>query len=117
YDERGALGDLNANVHVGPARLERLGALKVDLDARLTGRKARVRSFTAAGLGLTLSAHGDTARDAVELDVAMTAVDLGTVARAISAVTRKPPPKLEGSASLNARVHGKPFSPDAEVEL
>ncbi len=117
YDEQGPLGELEGKLHVGPAHLKGVGELKLDLDARLAGRKGLVRAFTAAGIGLKLAAHGKAARDAVDLAVLVDAADLTTVARAIAVLTKKPASALEGSLHLEARVHGKPLAPDAEVHL
>lgn len=117
YDERGVLGDLEGKLHVGPARLQGLGQLSLDLDAKIAGRRGLVRAFTAAGLGLKIAAHGDAARDAVDLFVQVDAPQLTTVARAIGALTKQPPIAIRGAARLYARVRGKPLRPDAEVHL
>jgi autotransporter translocation and assembly factor TamB len=117
YDQEGPLGELRAKLHVGPAHLAGMGRATADLDAHLSGRRGVVRAFTATALGLTLSAHGRAARDAIDLAVEVDAPDLSAVAAAIGALTKKPPSALEGKAHLVARVSGKPLAPDAEVHL
>src|SRR5207237_9794472 len=83
FDEHGVLGDLHAQVHLGPARLERMGEVKADLTADLQGRKALIRAFTATALGLRVSAHGEAAFDAMALDLEVQAPDLSAVGKAI----------------------------------
>src|SRR5207248_4468947 len=82
FDEHGVVGNLHAKIHLGPARLERMGEVKADLTADLQGRKALIRAFTATGLGLRLSMHGEAARDAMALDLDLQAPDLAAVGQA-----------------------------------
>jgi len=117
WDGRGPRGDLEARLRVGPARLAQIGALELDLDARLRGRQGSVRRLKMEGLGLRAEARGAAALDAVDLDLAVDAPDLATVARAIGALTGKPAAALAGAARLEARVRGRPLAPDAEVHL
>ena len=117
YDEKGVLGDLEGKLHVGPAHLDGMGELSLDLDARIDGRNGLVKAFTAAGLGLRVAAHGRAALEAVDLEVKLDAPNLQIVSRAIGTLTKQPPPAISGSAQLQARVRGRPLRPDAEVHL
>jgi translocation and assembly module TamB len=117
FDQHGVRGDLRGNVHVGPARLDRVGPLVVDLEARLDGRYALVKAFSATALGLSISAHGAAARDALSLDLDVNAPDLAHVGRAVGALTRKPSLPMAGAMHLTARVTGSPQAPDAQIHL
>ena len=117
FDEHGVLGDLDVTAHVGPARLDRMGALTADLKARLEGRDAIVKAFTGAALGLTVKAQGKAARDAMAMDVQLDAPDLVAVGRAVGALTKKPAPPLAGTLHLDAHVTGTPSAPQAQVHL
>jgi len=50
FDAHGVQGDLRGTVHVGPARLDRVGPVVADLDASLLRRYAIVRAFTAGSI-------------------------------------------------------------------
>ena len=117
FDQHGVLGQLELDVHVGPARLDRVGPVVVDLEADLDGRNGDVKAFTATALGLKVSAHGHATRDALALDVQLDAPDLRAVARAVGVLTRKPAPPLDGTLHLTARVTGAPTDPQAQVQL
>jgi translocation and assembly module TamB len=117
FDKHGVLGDLDLDVHVGPAHLDRLGPVVVDLKANLDGRTGDVKAFTASALGLKLNAHGHATRDALALDVQLDAPDLKAVGRAVGVMTKKKPPPLDGTLHLTARVTGSPSAPQAQVHL
>src|SRR5256885_12378467 len=117
FDEHGVAGDLHAKVHLGPARLERMGEVKADLTADLQGRKAFIRACTATALGLRVSMHGAAARDAMALDPALKAPDLRAVGKAIGAFRKKASLPLAGSVQLSAHVTGSPKSPRADLHL
>ncbi len=117
FDPHGVTGDLSGAVHVGPARLDRIGPLVADLDATLLRRYAIVRAFSATAFGLQIKAHGAAAYDEVSLDLDIRAPDLAQVGRAIGAVQRGPTLQMGGSARLLARVTGSPLAPDADVQL
>jgi len=117
FDEHGVTGDLHAKVHLGPARLDRMGEVKADLLADLQGRKALIRAFTATALGLQVSMHGDAAFDAVALDLDVKAPDLSAVGKAIGSFQKKPSIPLAGSLQLNAHVTGSPKRPQADLHL
>ncbi len=117
FDEHGVQGELEGALHVGPARLDRVGPVLVDLDARLLRRYAIVRAFTATAFGLQVKAHGAAAYDELSLDLEVRAPDLAHVGRTIGAAVRKPSLPVSGSAYLTARVTGSPTVPYAAVHL
>ncbi len=117
FDKHGVEGELEGAVHVGPAKLERGGGVRVDLDASLHGRHALIRAFTATALGLEVKAHGAAAYDALSLDLDLRAPDLAQFGRAIGAITRKPSLPLSGAAHVTARVTGSPQNPNAKISL
>ncbi len=116
-DEHGVLGDFRAVVHVGPARLERVGPVVADLDARVEGRHALIKAFSASALDLKIKAHGVAARDEISLDLDVDAPSLEEAGRMVGALTRKPSLPLSGSLQLSAHVTGSPARPDARVRL
>jgi translocation and assembly module TamB len=116
-DEHGVLGDFRAVVHVGPARLERVGPVEADFDARVEGRHALIKAFSASALGLKIKAHGVAARDEISLDLDVDAPSLAEAGRMVGALTRKPSLPLAGSLQLSAHVTGSPARPDARVRL
>ena len=116
-DAQGVLGDLDLDVHVGPARIGRMGRLSADLKARIEGRNAIVKAFTGAALGLTLKAQGRASRDAIAMDVQLEAPDLTAVGHAASALTKKPAPPLAGTLHLDAHLTGSIKAPQAQVHL
>jgi autotransporter translocation and assembly factor TamB len=116
-DEHGVLGDFRAVVHVGPARLERVGPVVADLDARVEGRHALIKAFSASALDLKIKAHGVATRDEISLDLDVDAPSLEEAGRMIGALTRKPSLPLSGSLQLSAHVTGSPARPDARVRL
>jgi translocation and assembly module TamB len=117
FDKHGVEGDFEGALHVGPARLDRVGSVVADLQASLLRRYAIVRAFTATALGLEIKAHGAAAYDEISFDLDVSAPDLAHVGRAIGAATRKPSLPVSGSARLSARVTGSPRSPDATLHL
>jgi autotransporter translocation and assembly factor TamB len=117
FDEHGVQGELEGALHVGPARLDRVGPIVVDLKATLVRRYAIVRAFTATALGLQIKARGAAAYDELSLDLDVRAPDLAHVGRAIGAATRRPSLPISGSGYLSARVTGSPRAPDASVHL
>lgn len=117
FDEHGVKGEMQGAVHVGPARLERAGQITADLEARLLGRYAIVKAFSASALGLQLKAKGAAAYDELSLDLDVRAPSLAQVGRALGALQRKKPLPLAGSLRLLARLTGSPQRPDAEVHL
>ncbi|HUJ26383.1 MAG TPA: translocation/assembly module TamB domain-containing protein [Myxococcales bacterium] len=117
FDAHGVTGEMQGAIHVGPARLERVGPITADLDARLLGRYAIVKAFTASALGLTVKAHGAAAYDELSLDLDVRAPSLAEVGRAVGALQRKKSLPFAGSLRLLARVTGSPQRPDAEVHL
>ncbi|TMA25312.1 MAG: hypothetical protein E6J78_18030 [Deltaproteobacteria bacterium] len=117
FDEHGIQGDLRGNVHLGPAQLDRVGPIVADFEARLEGRSALIKAFSATALGLQIKAHGTAARDDLALDLDVDAKDLSHVGRAVGALTRKPSLPLAGALQLSARLTGSPRSPDARVRL
>ncbi len=117
FDEHGVVGEQEVALHVGPARLDRVGPVVADVKAILVRRYAIVRAFTATALGLEIKAHGAAAYDEVSLDLDMRAPDLAHFGRAVGATLRQPSLPLSGSARLSARVTGSPTSPDASVSL
>ncbi len=116
-DRHGVLGDLELDVHIGPAHLDRVGPIVADFKVDIDGRNGDVKAFTATALGLKLNAHGHATLDALAMDVQLDAPDLKAVARAVGALTRKPAPPLDGALHLVARVTGSPVSPQAQVHL
>lgn len=117
FDKHGVLGQMDLDVHVGPAHLDRIGAITADLKADLDGRTGDIKGFTGTALGLTLKAHGHVTRDALALDVQFDAPDLRGVGRAVGALTQRPALPLDGSLHLVARVTGSPVNPRAQVQL
>ena len=117
FDKHGVSGDFGGAVHVGPANLERVGQVVADLDAKLSGRNALVKAFSATALGLQIKAHGAAAYDELALDVEVNAPDLKHVGRAVGALTRKPSLPVAGAVHLKARLTGSPTRPDAQVHL
>ena len=117
FDEHGVVGQLEGALHIGPARLDRVGPVVVDMKATLLRRYAIVRAFTATAFGLEVKAHGAAAYDELSLDLDIRAADLAHVGRAIGATLRKPSLPIAGSAHLISRVTGSPRSPDATVRL
>lgn len=117
FDSHGVRGELQGAVHLGPARLDRVGPVTADLTASLQGRSGIVKAFTATALGLEVKAHGAAAYDEISLDLDVNAPDLSHVARAIGALERKRPPPLAGSLRLTAHATGAPTRPDAKVRL
>ena len=116
-DAYGVRGDLALRGHVGPARIDRVGEVRVDVQADIQGREALVRAFTASAFGLQISAHGTASFDAVALDLDVNAPDLRVVGRAAGVLQKKPPLPLSGSAHLAAHLTGSPRAPDAQVHL
>ena len=116
-DEHGVLGDFRGVVHVGPARMERVGPVVADLDARVEGRHALIKAFSATALGLKIKARGMAARDEISLDLDVDAPSLAEVGRTVGALTRKPSLPISGSLQLSAHVTGSPREPDARVRL
>ena len=106
FDEHGIQGDLRGNVHLGPAQLDRVGPIVADFEARLEGRSALIKAFSATALGLQIKAHGTAARDDLALDLDVDAKDLSHVGRAVGALTRKPSLPLAGALQLSARLTG-----------
>jgi len=117
FDEHGVVGEHEVALHVGPARLDRVGPVVADVKATVVRRYAIVRAFTATALGLEIKAHGAAAYDEVSLDLDVRAPDLGQFGRAVGATLRQPSLPIAGSARLAARVTGSPTSPDASVSL
>ena len=117
FDQHGVLGKIDLDVHVGPARLARIGPIVADLKADIDGREGDIKAFTGSAMGLKLNAHGHATRDALAMDVQLDAADLKAVGRAVGALTRKPGPPLDGALHLVARVTGSPASPQAQVHL
>jgi translocation and assembly module TamB len=117
FDEHGVIGELEGALHVGPAHLDRVGPVVVDLKARLLRRYAIVQAFTATALGLQIKAHGAAAYDELSMDLDLRASNLAHVGRAVGATLRKPSLPIAGSAHLRARLTGSPMKPDAEVHL
>jgi autotransporter translocation and assembly factor TamB len=117
FDEHGVVGEQEVALHVGPARLDRVGPVVADVKATLVRRYAIVRAFTATALGLEIRAHGAAAYDEVSLDLDVRAPDLAHFGRAVGATLRQPSLPIGGSARLSARVTGSPTSPDASVSL
>ena len=111
FDEHGVVGQLEGALHIGPARLDRVGPVVVDMKATLLRRYAIVRAFTATAFGLEVKAHGAAAYDELSLDLDIRAADLAHVGRAIGATLRKPSLPIAGSAHLISRVTGSPRSP------
>ena len=116
-DAHGVRGDLGLRAHVGPARIDRVGEVRLDVQADVQGRDALVRAFTATALGLQVSAHGTASFDAVALDLDVNAPDLRVVGRAVGALQKQPSLPLSGSAHLAAHLTGSPRAPDAQVHL
>ena len=116
-DQHGVRGDLSLRAHVGPAQLDRVGEVRVDVQTDIQGRSGLVRAFTATALGLQLSAHGAASFDAVALDVDLNAPDLAVVGRAVGALQKKKSLPLSGSAHLSAHLTGSPRRPDAQIHL
>jgi len=116
-DPHGVRGELAAAVHVGPARLDRVGPVVADFKTDLQGRYAIVHAFTATALGLTVSAHGAAAYDELSMDLDIRAPDLAEVGRAVGALTRKPSLPMGGSMRVIARVTGSPRKPDARLQI
>jgi translocation and assembly module TamB len=116
-DEHGVRGELRGNVHVGPARLEGVGPVVTDLEARIEGRTALIKAFSATALGLSLKAHGSAARDELSLDLEVNAPDLAHVGRAVGALQRKRALPLSGSMHLAARLTGSLEAANAQVDL
>ncbi|HWE25863.1 MAG TPA: hypothetical protein VG496_18150, partial [Myxococcales bacterium] len=116
-DEHGIRGDVALRAHLGPARLDRVGEVRVDTEGDVKGREALVRAFTATALGLRISAHGRASFDALALDLDVQAPDLRVVGAAMGAFRKQPSLPLSGSAQLAAHVTGAPRAPDAEVHL
>jgi translocation and assembly module TamB len=116
-DPHGVRGELQADVHVGPARLDRVGPVTADLKARLDDRTAFIEAFTAAALGLKLKVHGTANYDALALQVNLDAPRLAVVGHAIGALTKKPSPPLDGTLQLAASVSGPVRHPQAQVHL
>jgi translocation and assembly module TamB len=117
FDAHGIRGDVAVRAHLGPARLERVGEVKVDAEGDVRGRQALVRAFTATALGLRISAHGTASFDALALDLDVQAPDLRVVGNAVGAFRKQPSLPLSGSAHLEAHVTGAPRAPDAQVHL
>ena len=63
FDEHGVVGEHEVALHVGPARLDRVGPVVADVKATVVRRYAIVRAFTATALGLEIKAHGAAAYD------------------------------------------------------
>ena len=116
-DRYGIRGDAAVRAHVGPARIERVGEVRVDAQGDVHGREALVRAFTATAFGLQVSAHGTASFDAVALNLDVNAPDLRVVGRAAGALRKQPSLPLSGSAHLVARVTGSPRAPDAQLHL
>jgi len=116
-DEHGVRGDVSMRAHIGPARVDRVGDVRLDAQADLQGQRALVRAFTATAFGLRISAQGAASFDALALDVDVRAPDLEVVGRAVGAARKQPSLPLSGSAQLAARLTGSPRSPDAQVHL
>jgi autotransporter translocation and assembly factor TamB len=117
FDEHGIVGEHEVALHVGPARLDRVGPVVADVKATVVRRFALVRAFTATALGLEVKAHGRAAYDEVSLDLDVRAPDLRHFGRAVGATLLQPSLPIGGSARLLARVTGSPTSPDASVSL
>ncbi|MFL5311905.1 MAG: translocation/assembly module TamB domain-containing protein [Myxococcales bacterium] len=116
-DPHGIRGDLGLRAHVGPAHIDRVGEVRLDVQADVQGREALVRAFTATALGLQISAHGTASFDAVALDLDVNAPDLRVAGRAVGALQKKRSLPLSGSAHLAAHLTGSPRAPDAQVHL
>src|SRR5438067_3167694 len=117
FDEHGVVGQLEGALHIGPARLDRVGPVVVDMKATLLRRYAIVRAFTATAFGLEVKAPGAAAYDELSLDLDIRVADLGHVGSAIRTTLRKTSIPIAGSAHLISRVTGSPRSPDATVRL
>jgi len=116
-DAHGVRGQIALRAHVGPARMDRVGEVRVDAQADVQGRQALVRAFTATAFGLRVSAHGRASFDALALDLDVRAPDLRVVGRAVGAVRKQPSLPLSGAAHLEAHVTGSPRAPDAQLHL
>ncbi|TMA86879.1 MAG: hypothetical protein E6J63_15775 [Deltaproteobacteria bacterium] len=117
FDEHGVVGEHEVALHVGPARLDRVGPVVADVKATVVRRYAIVRAFTATALGLEIKAHGAAAYDEVSLDLDVRAPDLAHFGRAVGATLGQPSLPIGGAARLAARVTGSPASPDASLSL
>lgn len=117
FDAHGVRGDIALRAHVGPARIDRVGEVRIDAEADVRGREALVRAFTATALGLRLSAHGTASFDALALDLDVRSPDLKVVGAAVGAFRKERSLPLSGSAHLTAHVTGSPRAPDAEIHL
>jgi autotransporter translocation and assembly factor TamB len=117
FDEHGVRGELDGVIQVGPARLDKVGRLVADLEAKLSGRYAQVKALSITALGLTLKAHGAAAYDELSLDLDVNAPNLAEAGKAVRALTGKPALPIAGAAHLTALVTGSPKKPDAQVHL
>jgi translocation and assembly module TamB len=117
FDKHGVQGDLQGVIHVGPAQIDRMGAISADLEATVKGRQGLVKAFTATALGLKLQAHGEAAFDALKLDLLVDAPDLAAVGKAVGVLTQQKPTPIAGSLHLGAHLTGSAMRPDANLHL
>jgi translocation and assembly module TamB len=117
FDHHGVTGQLEGVVHVGPARIARMGEINADLSASIEGRQGLVKAFTATALGLSLKAHGEATYDALKMDLLLDAPNLAAVGKAIGILTRKKPTPVAGSLHLAAHLTGSPRRPDADLHV
>ncbi|HEX4382069.1 MAG TPA: translocation/assembly module TamB domain-containing protein [Myxococcales bacterium] len=117
FDKHGVQGDLEGVIHVGPAQVDRMGAIAADLSASVKGRQGLVKAFTATALGLKVQAHGEAAFDALKLDLLVDAPDLAAVGKAVGVLTRQKPTPIAGSLHLGAHLTGSATRPDANLHL
>jgi len=117
FDEHGVKGTFEGVVHVGPARVERMGEIAADLEASIEGRQGLIKAFTATALGLSVKAHGEAAFDALKMDLFVDAPDLAAVGKAVGVLTRKPSTPIAGALKLNGHLTGSPRRPDANLHL
>jgi translocation and assembly module TamB len=117
FDKHGVTGDLEGVIHVGPAQIERMGAISADLAASIQGRQGLVKAFTATALGLKLQAHGEAAFDALKLDLLLDAPDLAAVGRAVGVLTRQKATPIAGSLQVASHLTGSLEQPNANLHI
>ena len=118
FDAEGVSGELHGKLHIGPAHLDPMGPLLLDLDADLKDRTALVHAFTASALGLKLRMRGAASRENLALDLDIDAPHLEQVSRALATLAKKKKVTLiRGEAQLTAHLSGTVKSPNARLSL
>ncbi|MBS2024950.1 MAG: hypothetical protein JST92_21335, partial [Deltaproteobacteria bacterium] len=116
-DEEGVNGDVKLKLVVGPAKLDAVGAIALELEGSLLGRYLIVKTLDLDALGLKIDGRGAASREELSLDLDIDASDLALLGRNVGVLSGKAALRLDGDAHLTTRLTGSVDKPDAELKV